>query len=104
MIHVNNVIKKRQALMKDLRLLTCRLGQCWMWTTSGFGEHSLCPHHFLPHQQQIPRSSILKKSKHPDGQRDGLSLTEGLDLLSSQMFEIPPPACIIERNVLITLT
>lgn len=57
-----------------------------------------------PHQQKIPRSSFLKKSKYPDGQRDGLSLTKGMDLLSSQMFEILPPACIIERNVLITLT
>lgn len=58
---------------------------------------------FSPPNRKIPWSAFLKKSKYPDGQRDDLSLTEGMDLLSSQMFEILPPACIIERDVLIAL-
>lgn len=91
--------------MCDLRLLMCRRGSCRMWDgiifTRIFPLSSPFP---PPHQQKIPRSSFLRKSKYPDGQRDGLSLTKGMNLLSSQMFEIPPPACIIERNVLIILT
>lgn len=91
--------------MCDPRFLMCRRGACWMWDgiifTRIFPLSSPFP---PPHQEKIPRSSFLRKSKYPDGQRDGLSLTKGMDLLSSQMFEIPPPACIIERNVLITLT
>jgi hypothetical protein len=52
----------------------------------------------LPTENSI--KFISNESKHPDGQRDDLSLTEGMDLLSSQMFEILlPPACIIEKDV-----
>lgn len=91
--------------MCDPRLLMCRRGPCLMWDGTIFPRIFPLSSPFPPlHQQKIPRSSFLRKSKYPDGQRDGLSLTKGMDLLSSQMFEIPPPACIIERNVLITLT
>lgn len=78
------------------------------WAWPGFNGrwfvlgNSLCPHH-SPSQQKIPWSSFLKKSKYPDGQRDDLSLTEGMDRFTSQMFEILPPACLMERDVLITL-
>lgn len=61
------------------------------------------PYSFSPPNRKIPSSAFLKKSKYPDGQRDDLSPTEGMDLLASQMFEILPPACIIERDVLIAL-
>lgn len=91
--------------MCDLRLLMCRRGLCWMWDGIIFTRIFPLSSPFPPsHQHKIPRSSFLRKSKYPDGQRDGLSLTKGMDLLPSQMFEILPPACIIERNVLITLT
>lgn len=74
-----------------------------MQDSISFTRKLLCPDRSPPPKENSMKL-ILKKSKYSDGQRHDLSLAEGRDLLSSQMFEILPPACIIERNVLITLT